>query len=101
MINHGHWYILEGKGANRDSILTARCRCIGGRDGTCKHFAAVMHSLEDLLNTHDKESVTSMPCVWVKEATKNSKPCDVKDLPVKRKELPLHGKKINLCTVNT
>ena len=86
------WYILEGKGANRGSVLAARCCCIGGRDGACKHIAAAMYSLEDLLNIHDKDSVTSMSCVWVKKATTDSKPCDVKDLPIKR-ELPLHEKR--------
>jgi hypothetical protein len=87
------WFILEGKGANRGSVIAARCRCIGGRDGGCKHIAAAMYSLDDLLNTHDKDSVTSMPCVWVKKPTTDSKPCDVKDLPIKKEELPLHGKK--------
>ena len=95
------WYILEGKGVNRGSVLAARCRCIGGRDDACKHIAAAMYSLEDLLNTHDKDSVTSMPCVWVKKSTTDSKPCDVKDLPIKREELPLHEKGTNIYTVNT
>jgi hypothetical protein len=27
------WFMLEGKGANRGSVLKARCRCKGGRDG--------------------------------------------------------------------
>ena len=27
------WFILEGKGANRGSVLQARCKCKGGRDG--------------------------------------------------------------------
>ena len=95
------WYTLEGKGANRESVLAARCRCFGGRDGACKHIAAAMYSLEDLLNTHDKDSVTSMPCVWVKKATTDSKPCDVKGLPIKREVLPLHEKGTNIHTVNT
>jgi hypothetical protein len=87
------WFILEGKGANRGSVIAARCRCIGGHDGGCKHIAAAMYSLDGLLNTHDKDSVTSMPCVWVKKPTTDSKPCDVKDLPIKKEELPLHRKK--------
>ena len=52
-----------------------------------------MYSLDDLLNTHDKDSATSTPCVCMKKPTTNSKPCDVKDLPIKKEELPLHGKK--------
>ncbi|XP_068707905.1 uncharacterized protein [Montipora foliosa] len=60
------WFILEGRGANRGSVLHARCECKGGRDGGCKHIAAAMYSLEDLLNTRGKDSVTSGPCTWVK-----------------------------------
>ena len=41
------WFMLEGKGANRGSVLKARCRCKGGHDGGCKHIAALMYSLED------------------------------------------------------
>ena len=75
------WFILKRKGANRGSTIAARCHCIGGCDGGCKHIAAAMYSLEDLLNTHDKDSVTSMPCVRVKKLTTDSKPCDVKICP--------------------
>ena len=60
------WFILEGRGANRGSVLQARCKCKGGRDGGCKHIAAVMYALEDLLNTRGEDSVTNGPCVWVK-----------------------------------
>ena len=27
------WFILEVRGANRSSVLQARCKCKGGRDG--------------------------------------------------------------------
>lgn len=76
------WFILEGRGANRGSVLKARCICKGGRDGGCKHIAAAMYSLEDLLNSRGENSVTSGPCQWVKKATSNNKPCDVKDLQI-------------------
>ena len=55
------WFILEGRGTNRGSVLQARCKCKGGRDGGCKHIAAAMYGLEDLLNTRGEESVTSWP----------------------------------------
>jgi len=58
------WFILEGRGANCSSVLQAQCKCKGGRDGGCKHIAAAMYTLDDLLNTHGKDSVTSGPCVW-------------------------------------
>ena len=34
------WFILEGRGANRGSMLDAFCKCKDGRDGGCKHIAA-------------------------------------------------------------
>jgi hypothetical protein len=52
-----------------------------------------MYSLENLLNTRDKDSVTSMPCVWVKKPTTDSKPCDVKDLPKKERGTAITWKK--------
>ena len=61
--------------------------------GTCKHIAAAMYSLEDLLNTFEKDSPTKMPCVWTKKPTTDSRPCDVKDLKIERCELPLKKRK--------
>ena len=31
------WFILEGRGANRGSVLQARCKCKGGRRGMYAH----------------------------------------------------------------
>ena len=61
------WFIVEGKGPNRGSVLAAFCKCKGGRDGGCKHIAAATYSLEFLLNTQGKESVTSGKCLWKKK----------------------------------
>ena len=69
------WFIVEGRGSNRDSVLQAKCKCKGGRDGECKHIAAAMYSLEDLLNTRGKDSVTSGPYIWVKKPRVASKLC--------------------------
>ena len=93
------WFMLEGKGANRGSVLKARCLCKGGRDGGCKHIAALMYSLEDLLNTRDNDSPTNVPCMWSKKPTTDSRPCDVKDLKIKRCEQPLkkHKKEHVYC----
>ena len=63
------WFILEGKGVNRGSVLKARCVCKGGQDGGCKHIAAAMYSFENLLNSRGEDSATSDPCQWVKRAT--------------------------------
>ncbi len=87
------WFMLEGKGANRGSVLKARCRCKGGCDGGCKHIAALMYSLEDLLNTCESDSPTSVPCIWTKKPTTDSRPCDVKDLKIKKCDLPLKKRK--------
>jgi hypothetical protein len=51
--------------------------------------AAAMYSLEDLLNSHDEDSPTSMPCIWTKKPTVDSRPCDVKDLLIAHCDLPL------------
>ena len=66
------WFILEGKGANGGSILQARCQGKGGGDGACKHIAAAIYALEDLLNTRGEDSVTSGPCVWVRRPRANT-----------------------------
>ena len=97
------WFMLEGKGANRGSVLKARCRCKGGRDGGCKHIAALMYSLplEDLLNTRDNDSPTNVPCIWTKKPTTDSRPCDVKDLEIGKCEQPLKNKRMNMSTANT
>lgn len=50
------WFIVEGRGSNWDSVLQAKCECKGSRDGGCKHIAAAMYSLKDLLNTRGKDS---------------------------------------------
>ena len=87
------WFIVEGRGANRGSVLQAKCKCKGGRDGGCKHIAAAMYSLEDLLNTRGKDSVSSGLCIWVKKKTMvNTKSCKVKDLEIKKIKKPSHKK---------
>ena len=40
------WFIIEGRGANRGSVLQARCKCKGGRDGRCMHIAAAMYAVD-------------------------------------------------------
>ena len=82
------WFILESRGVNRGSVLQARCRCKGGRDGGCKHIAAVMYALEDLLNTRGDDSVTSGPCIWVKRPRANTQACEVKDLVIEKGKTP-------------
>ena len=82
------WFILEGRGANRGSVLQARCECKGGRDGGCKHIAAAMYSVEDLLNTRGKDSVTSGPCTWVKRQTASTVACELKDLLIEKAKKP-------------
>ena len=78
------WFILKGRGANRGSVLQARCKCNGGRDGGCKHIAAAMYTLEDLLNTRGEDTVTSGPCVSVRTPRANTQACEVKDLVIEK-----------------
>ena len=87
------WFILEGRGTNRGSVLRARCKCKGGRDGGCKHIAAAMYALEDFLNSRGKDSVTSAPCIWVKKPRANTQACEVKDLVIKKAKKPSYKKR--------
>ena len=87
------WFILEGKGVNRGSVLQALCKCKGSRDGACKHIAAAMYALEDLLNTCGEDSVTSGPCVWVRRPRANTQACAVKDLIIEKGKKPSHNKR--------
>ena len=87
------WSVLEGKGASRGSVLQARCKCEGGRDGACKHIEAATYALEDLLNTRDEDSVTSGPCVWVRRPRANTQACAVKDLAIEKGKKPSHKKR--------
>jgi hypothetical protein len=87
------WFILEGKGPNRGSVIEAFCKCKGGRDGGCKHIAAAMYSLEFLLNTEGKDSVTSGVCLWKRRQRGSIKPCDVKDVNISKCEYGEPSKK--------
>ena len=89
------WFIVEGSGVNRGSVLKARCVCKGGRDGGCKHIAAAVYSLEHLLNSRCKDSMTSGPCKWVKRPTSDSKPCEVKNLKIGKFSSPLKRRRKN------
>ena len=82
------WFILAGRGANCGSVLQARCKCKGGRDGGCKHIAAAMYALEDLLNSRGKDSLTSGPCFWARRQA-----CEVKDLVIEKSKKPSHEKR--------
>ena len=95
------WFILEGTGPNRGSVLKAKCRCKGGQDGGCKHIAATMYSLEETLNTRDKDSVTSAPCKWVKRPTASSKPYEIKDLVIGHQNSPTKRKNVKESISNS
>ena len=84
------WFVLEGKGSNRGSVLDAYCACLGGRDGGCKHVAAALYSLDDLLNTKGEDSTTSKPCQWIRRPKPDTTPCELKDLPVRKRGLKDH-----------
>ena len=88
------WFILEGRGPNRGSVLKAKCHCKGGQDGGCKHIAAAMYSLEETLNTRGEDSVTSAQCKWVKRPTASSKPCEIKELFIGKRNSPSKRKNV-------
>ena len=78
------WFIVKGRGSNLGSVLQAKCKCKGSRNGECKHIAAAMYCLEDLLNAQGKDSVTSGPCICVKKPRANTKSWEVKDLVIRK-----------------
>ena len=88
--DHDLWFILEGKGTSRGSVLRAKCMCKGGRDGGCKHIGATMYSLEELLNTRGENSVTSGPCLWQKKPQSSTECSKVADLVIEKSKLPSH-----------
>ena len=87
------WFILEGRGPNRGSVIEAYCKCKGGRDGGCKHIASVMYSLETLLNSRGEESVTSGICLWKPKTQSNSEPCEIKDVVIEKIKPPSNKRK--------
>ena len=89
------WFILEGRGANRGSMLDAFCKCKGkgGRDSGCKHIAAAMYSLEELLNQNGSRSVTSGPCMWMPKPQSSSEPCAVEHLVIVKTKPPSSKKR--------
>ena len=82
------WFIPEGRGVNRGSVLDAFCKCKGGRDGGCKHIAAAMYSLEELLNQNGNRSVTSGPCLCMPKPQSSSEPCSVEHLVIAKSKPP-------------
>lgn len=44
-----YWFVLEEKVAKRGSFVKAGCLCKEGCDGDCKHIAATMYALGDII----------------------------------------------------
>ena len=61
----------------------------GGRDAGCRHIGAPMYSLEALVNTDGKDSVTSGECPRQRRPRSTIKPCEVKDINIPR---PVYGR---------
>ena len=84
------WFVLEGKGSNRGSVLDSYCVCLGGSDGSCKHVgASLYYSLDDLLNSKGEDSITSKPCQWILRPKPDTTPCELQDLGVKERDLKI------------
>ena len=52
-----------------------------------------MYSLEELLHSHGKDSVTGGSCLWVKKPTSSTKACEVEDLIIEKSAFPSYKKK--------
>ena len=76
VILYGSSWKVEG------SVIDALCEYKGGRDGGCKHIAASMYSLDELLNQDGSKSVTSGPCLWMPKPQSSSEPCSVDHLEI-------------------
>ncbi len=60
-----------------------------------------MYSLEDLLHTHGKDSVTSGSRPWAKKPTSSTKACEVSDLIIEKlKHSSLKKKKERSCILS-
>ena len=75
-------HIFEGRGANKGSVIDAFCERKAGRYGCCKHIAASMYSLGELLNPDGSKSVTSGPCLWIPNPQSSSELCSVDHLEI-------------------
>ena len=87
------WFILEGRGPNRGSVIETYCKCKGGRDGGCKHIASAMYSFEALSNSRGEESVTSGTCQWKPKTQSNSELCEIKDVVIEKIKPPSNKRK--------
>ena len=63
-------------------MIDAFCEWKGERDRGCKHTAASMYSLDELLNQDGSKSVTSGPCLWMPKSQSSSEPCSVDHLEI-------------------
>ncbi|XP_046841988.1 uncharacterized protein LOC124436104 [Xenia sp. Carnegie-2017] len=54
------WFILEGNGSNRGSVLDAYCCCLGGRDGGCKHRRGIVLQVRSVNGFEDQDSHSSV-----------------------------------------
>ena len=54
------------------------------------YVAAALYSLRNLLNTKGEDSITSKPCQWIRRPKPDTTPCELKDLPVRKRGLKDH-----------
>ena len=54
------------------------------------YVATALYSLNDLLNTKGQDSITSKPCQWIHRPKPDAAPCELKDLPVRKRGLEDH-----------
>ena len=54
------------------------------------YVAAALYSLNDLLNTKGEDSITNKPCQWIRRPKPDTTPCELKDLPVRKRGLKDH-----------
>ena len=55
------WFIVEGRGSNRDSVLQAKCKCKGGRDGVSVSVWTIFRNVSALMVVQTKFWNTNTP----------------------------------------
>ena len=85
------WFILYS--VRTAAVYSKHDASVKAVEMRCKHIAAAMYALKDLLNTRGEESVTSGPCVWVRRPRANMQACEVKDLFIEKGKKPSHKKR--------
>ncbi|XP_035670045.1 uncharacterized protein LOC118411675 [Branchiostoma floridae] len=75
------WIIVHKR---RNIIVDGYCSCPGGIQGTCKHIAALCHTVIETVARGDNKAVTEKVQAWHAPSKKPHKPDFVKDITIRK-----------------